>query len=323
MRIIVFGAGAIGGVIGARLFQQNHDVTLVARGSNFLALSKNGLRLETSLEATALQIPVVEHLNRELVDSADFVILTVKSQDTNGALEQLNGLAPKTMPIVCAQNGVENERVFLRNFQNVYGMCVMCPATHLTPGVVQANSSPITGLLDLGVWPFGVDERAHELATALRDATFDSVARDDISRWKWGKLLINLGNAVEAVCGRQSAGGTLARRALQEGIDVLQAANISYVGNQEGQRRRGHLLNFSPVGAAGRGGGSTWQSLTRGIGPIETDFLSGEIVLQGRLHGVATPVNELLRELANQIASKRKGPGALSEERVLSMLDEN
>src|ERR1700677_4466116 len=201
LRIVVFGAGAIGGVIGARLFQHDYDVTLVARGDNYRALSRSGLRLETRDEVVTLDVPVVESASELSLNSNDVVILTVKSQDTRGALTELADSVPPGVGIVCAQNGVENERVALRMFANVYGMCVMCPATHLTPGVVQANSSPITGLLDIGRWPGGSDERTAALATALNGATFSSIVRVDIARWKWGKLLMNLNNAVQAVCG--------------------------------------------------------------------------------------------------------------------------
>jgi 2-dehydropantoate 2-reductase len=321
VRVVILGAGAIGGVIGARLFQHGHDVTLIARGENYTAISNNGLRLETPDETVTLRAPVVDDPAALSYGASDVVVVTVKSQDTLGALGRLAQAAPDTTRIVCAQNGVENERVALRTFHNVYGICVMCPATHLTPGVVQANSSPVNGLLDVGRWPQGLDDLAEELASALSGARFDSVARGDIARWKWGKLLSNLGNAVEAVCGRSSRGGVLMERVLAEGRLVLQTAGIEFVGPDEDDERRGQLLTIGSIGGAARGGGSSWQSLVRATGSIETDYLTGEIVLQGRLHGVATPANDLLQRLANQLASERKAPGAWTVEEVEAMLD--
>jgi 2-dehydropantoate 2-reductase len=198
----------------------------------------------------------------------------------------------------------------------------MCPATHLTPGVVQANSSPISGLLDLGRWPLGVDEQTREIANALKESTFESVAREDVARWKWAKLLMNLGNAVQAICGHDARGGTLARRAREEGESVLDAAGIAYVSRDEDAQRRGNLLGVRPVVGAERGGGSSWQSLMRGTGSIEADYLNGEIVLQGRLVGVSTPVNELLQRIANQAAREHRAPGYWSENDILAMLNE-
>lgn len=320
MRIVVFGAGAIGGVIGARLFQHGHDVTLIARGDNFAALASHGVRLETPDETLTLPVPVIDDPGAFTFSNDDLVIVTVKSQDTLWALNRLADVAPATTGIVCAQNGVENERVALRLFRDVYGMCVICPATHLEPGVVQASSSPVHGLMDVGRWPEGLDERARELADALSSAHFDSVPRADIARWKWGKLLSNLGNAVEAVCGPMDKPGTLVSRALGEGQAVLREAGIEFVGHDEESLRRAQLLNVRPIGDSPRGGGSTWQSLVRATGAVETDYLTGEIVMLGRLHGVATPVNDLLQRLAGQLARERRGPGAWSEDQVLTML---
>jgi 2-dehydropantoate 2-reductase len=321
MRIVVFGAGAIGGVIGARLYQHGNDVTFVARGDNFRALSGNGIRLETPDESATLSVPVVARASELSLGPDDVVVLTVKSQDTREALVDLVASIPAQVAIVCAQNGVENERVALRHFANVYGVCVMCPATHLTPGVVQASSSPVTGLLDVGRWPEGVDERAAAIAGTLSGATFDSVARSDIARWKYGKLLMNLGNAVEAICGTDEPAPQLTRRAVDEGVRVLDAAGIAFVSREEDRARRGDLLSVSPVDGKERGGGSTWQSLMRGTQSVETDYLTGEIVLRGRLAGIATPVNELLQRLANELARERRPPGALSEAEVLAQLD--
>jgi 2-dehydropantoate 2-reductase len=69
-----------------------------------------------------------------------------------------------------------------------------------------------------------------------------------------------------------------------------------------------------------RRGGSSWQSLARGLGSVETDYLTGEIVLLGRLHGVPTPANELLQRLANEMAAERRRPGSVPERDVLARL---
>ena len=69
-----------------------------------------------------------------------------------------------------------------------------------------------------------------------------------------------------------------------------------------------------------RQGGSSWQSLARGLGSIETDYLTGEIVLLGRLHRVPTPVNDLLQRLANRMAAEGRPPGSVAAEDVLARL---
>jgi 2-dehydropantoate 2-reductase len=322
VRVIIYGAGAVGGVIGAKLYQHDYDVTFIARGANFTALQKNGILLETPVESVRLKVPVVEQPSELTFGSQDVVILTVKSQDTSAALRSLSSVAPVTTAVVCGQNGVENERVAMRHFRDIFGMCVMLPATHLTPGIVQVYSAPVSGLLDVGRWPQGSDARIAELAEALTFSSFESLVRDDIARWKWGKLMMNLGNAVEAVCGPMARPGILWQQAVTEGKAVLDAAGIAYVEEDEDSKRRGQIMNYRSINGVDRGGGSSWQSLARSTGSIETDYLTGEIVLQGRLHDVATPVNELLQRLANQLAAQRRAPGAWSENEVISMLRE-
>lgn len=322
MRFVIYGAGAIGGVIGGRLFEGGHDVVLIARGPHAVALRKEGLRLESPDGAALLPLPTVSTPAELVWRTDDVVILAMKSQDTPAALASLEAVAPRELPIVCAQNGVENERLALRLFQNVYGICVMLPATHLEPAVVQAHSAPISGLLDIGRWPSGTDDTCAEIAAALTESTFESVARADIPRWKYGKLLMNLGNAIDAMLGgraaRQSSVAPLAR---EEGEQCLVTAGIPFVGQSEDAARRGDLLRTRPVGGQQRGGGSSWQSLARGTGSIEADYLNGEIVLLGRLHGFATPVNEKLRRLANDFAREGRAPGSLDEEELLSLLE--
>jgi 2-dehydropantoate 2-reductase len=300
-----------------RLYESGHDVTLVARGENYKALNSYGATLESPSGISRVRIPVVDSASRLSIQASDLVILSTKGQDTGDVLSHLAAASDPSASIICAQNGVENERVALRHFENVYGMYVMCQAIHLTPGVVKIPSAPISAILDVGRWATGSDSLCRELTHALNEASFDSIAREDIARWKWGKLLRNLGNVVEAICGSDTRGGELIQRAVQEGTDVLVAAGIPFVSDEENLARRAGILN---IAGPEFGGGSSWQSLVRQTGTVETDYLTGEIILQGRLHGVATPVNELLLHLANQLARERSGPGRWSEAEVMAKL---
>jgi 2-dehydropantoate 2-reductase len=157
----------------------------------------------------------------------------------------------------------------------------------------------------------GTDDLAERVASSLSASTFSSQSCDDVARWKWGKLVTNLGNAVEAICGVAARDGKLARLVNEEGVACLEAAGIAYASPQEMTARRGDLLK--PL----VGGSSSWQSLQRRTGSIETDFLNGEIVLLGRQSGVPTPVNEAVRRCANDLARSRRPPGSMAESDVL------
>jgi 2-dehydropantoate 2-reductase len=308
MRFIVYGAGAIGGVIGALLYEHGSEVLLVARGAHAAAIQESGLTFESAAGRRALPIPVA--LAPPALADGDVVLLAMKSQDTLGALMAVRAVAPATTPIVCVQNGVDNERTAVRLFPDVYSVCVMCPAAHLEAGVVQAFSAPVPGLLDIGRYPSGTDAVSTQIAAAFRAATFDSLERSDVLRWKYRKLLTNLANAVEAVC-QPPGRSEIIDLAREEGVACLEAAGIDFASAEEDRTRRGDLLNRQALGGQAKGGSSSWQSLERGAGSIESDYLNGEIVLLGRLHGVPTPVNSLLQELATDLAARRSRPGLL------------
>jgi 2-dehydropantoate 2-reductase len=311
MRFVVFGAGAIGGLVGARLFQAGSEVTLVARGAHAEAL-RSGLVLEAPDETVTLPIPVVTGVAEVNWTNDTVVLLTVKGQDTDAALGQLTVVAPPGTPVACLQNGVENERRVLRHFPRTYGVCVMCPATHLRPGVIQAHSAPVSGLLDLGGYPAGIDEVGREIAGALDATAFQSVARPDIMRWKYRKLLMNLANASEALCGPEGRYTPLTKAAQQEGTAALAAAGIAVASSEEDRERRADHLQLRATSSGQWTGGSSWQSLARGTGSIEAEFLNGEVVLLGALHGVPTPVNALLARLALQAAAEGRPPGSMT-----------
>lgn len=321
MRFVVFGAGAVGGVVGARLQQSGHDVVLVARGRHREVIASSGLRLDTPDGSAVVQAPVVEHPGRLDWRVDDVVLLCVKSQDTVQALADLETAAPATVPIVCLQNGVANEPAALRRFANVYGATVMCPSAFLEPGVVTAYSSPVAGVIDVGRFPRGVDDVARTVRAALAASSFSSQPVGEIRRWKYRKLVTNLGNVIEAICGRDARGGEVDDMAVTEGEEVLAAAGIAVASRDEDARRRAGWIRSAPVGGRPRPGGSAWQSLHRRTGTIEVDYINGEIVMLGRLHDVPTPCNALLRRLASAMAADGRPPGSVSEDEFRALLD--
>jgi 2-dehydropantoate 2-reductase len=325
MRYVIVGAGAVGGTIGGRLAQHGAEVVLMARGRHAEALAAEGLRLITPDGEENLRLPVVAQPADLQLSAHDALVLATKTQDSAAVLSDLAGLpvagtsgvAAELIPVLCAQNGVENERLALRRFAHVYGVCVMLPASHLEPGVVQSQGSPYSGLLDLGRYPRGLDVTASTVAADLASSGFVSEPVEDVMRWKYAKLLRNLGNAVDALCGsrngtNETAGAEeLLRGARQEARNCFAAAGLDVVPADEWTSHRGGLVEISPVAGQQRLGGSTWQSLARGAGSVEADYLNGEIVLLGRLHGIATPVNAVLQEQVNAAARRHMAPGTL------------
>ena len=175
VRFVVYGAGAIGGVVGARLFQQGNDVLLIARGSHHDALRTRGLRIQDPAGEQTLPIPVVDDPASIDWQAGDVALVAVKSQHSTDAFAKLALAAQPELPVVCLQNGVRNEPEALRRFANVYGVPVACPASHLEPGVVRAYSVPVTGILDVGRYPAG--RTALRVRSPPRSATRPSMPR--------------------------------------------------------------------------------------------------------------------------------------------------
>jgi 2-dehydropantoate 2-reductase len=323
VRVIVYGLGAIGGAVAAHLVSAGVDVAGVARGAHLEKIRADGLSLLTPHGATTVRFPVADEPAALRPGAGDFVILAVKGQDTTGALTAL-AAASRDVAVACFQNGVANERAAARYFEAVYGVVVMCPATHLEPGVVAVHSAKVPGLFDIGRFPDGLDERAESLAAMLAKAGFDTRAVPDVMLWKHTKLLRNLGNAAEALTGTDARAGRVARLALAEGQACLEAAGIPFASMEEDRRRRGDLLDdVRPAAGQQHLGSSTWQSLARGTGSVEADWLNGEIVLLGRLAGFPTPVNALLQRLISDLAASGRPPGTMPEDEILSLLGQS
>ena len=317
MRYIIYGAGAVGGSIGGRLAEAGHNVLLIARGPHLEAIQRDGLTVRTPDGVTTMRVPAVAHPSEIEWGPEDLVMLTVKSQHTAAALDDL-AMAAGDIRVVCAQNGVANERMALRRFSRVYAMMVMLPAMHLAPGEVIMNASPVGGLLDIGCYSTGADSTCEQIARDLSGAGLDARVDHMVMRLKYGKLLENLANAVQALCGLEAAAGELVRAVRAEGIAVLHAAGIDFaIGSEMDQRRAQSAMKLRPIEGQGRGG-STWQSLARRAGSVETDYLNGEIALLGALHTVPTPYNRLLQRLTAEAARQKRPPGSYTVEELMA-----
>lgn len=319
-RLVIIGAGAVGGVVGARLAEAGVDVTLVARGAHAAAMEHDGLILAEPTRTVRIPVPVVRTVAAARIDAFTVVAIAVKSQDIGAVLGELQDCAPPQTPIACFQNGVINERVLGADFPRTYGVVVMMPAAHLEPGRVEAYASPIPGLFDVGLASGAVDDVARDLAGTLCLGGFDARAVPDVMRWKYTKLLMNLGNAVQAMCVLDDAAIELVGRARDEGLACLRAAGIDFASSVEEQERRGDLLQVGTINGTDRAGGSSWQSMARGLGSIESDALNGEIARIGATVGVPAPVNALLLRRALQAAADRLPPASISAADLLAEL---
>ncbi len=324
MRYIIYGAGGVGGVTGARLFEAGHAVVLICRGAHLDAIRRDGLHVIAPDDELRLPVPAVGHPSEVEFRPDDVVVLTMKTQDTETALRDLEAAGGLDLPLVCCQNGVENERRAARRFPRVYAMISFTYTTYLEPGTVLCNAAPVAGVFDLGSYPAGVDEVAARIAADWSGARMVSVDRPDMMRYKYAKLLGNLGNAIQAMISEPLNSENhrrLSQRLSDEALAVYAAGGIDFAGDDEVREEARRHFHIAEARGRAYPGGSTWQSLVRDRPDVETDYLNGEIVLLAHQYGVPAPFNSLARRLVIQMAVKGEKPGRYTAAELEAMLE--
>jgi 2-dehydropantoate 2-reductase len=319
VRVIIYGAGAVGSVIGGRLRQGGADVVLVARAAHAAAIRQSGLALRMAAGTDVVEIDAVTSIDQLTPRADDVVLITAKTQDTAAIHAEISEWH-SDIPVVCATNGVEHERMALRHFSRVYGMVIQLPAQFEKPGEVTALCAPTNAILDVGRYPSGLDDTAVELAALLDTSPrLSSQPDDDVMTKKYGKLLVNLSNAADAACGTAGRGARVAAVAMEEGKRAYEAAGIRWEpspARAEQYKARAATMQFDLPPGDTFLGGSTWQSLMKGAGSVETDYFNGEILLLARLHGLQAPANEFLQQYTMRLLRGAVPPGSLSTDQL-------
>lgn len=318
MRIIIYGIGAVGGAIAAQLSFSGHAVIGIARGRQLDAIRASGLTLSTPQGTRTARFPVHADPAEISFRPDDVVLLTMKTPDTLGALQRLKAAGAEAQPIFCFQNGVANEPLALRFFANVYGATVMLPSDYETPGEVTAYFAPRIGAFDIGRYPSGSDDTVEKLCRVLGASGFIVDPRDNVMSSKYRKLLANLRNIIDAALGEAELQRKWSAKARAEAEAVMSAAGIDWDKTDAMAREQ---LAITTVPGRVRVGSSTLQSIVRGTGSLETDFLNGEIVLLGRMHGMPTPVNSAFCRLSVELASGRMQPQSAGDDTIVALID--
>jgi len=340
-RYVIIGAGAIGGTVGAVLTRAGIPTVLVARGRHAEVLATAGMTLRTpdgtfNTAVTAASRPGDVWLTRQ-----DVLVFTTKTQQLDAALQEwvdqpvhdgdaVVGTAGELLPAMTALNGVAAEEKALRYFGRVFGICVWLPAVHLEPGEVIARSWPVVGQFHIGRFPASTGTQADtellaRLAETWTAAGIHVRTPEDIVPWKYNKLLSNLGNAVGALSSEADDVRDVVAELRREGVDVLRHAGIEYVSfDISGAARAEDGPTVRPVpGWTAGSSNSTWQSMSRSTGNVETDFLNGEIVRIAHQHGIAAPLNAALARAARAAVRDGIGPSHYSVAELTALLGLN
>jgi 2-dehydropantoate 2-reductase len=336
-RYVIIGAGAIGGTVGGVLARAGVATVLVARGHHAETLATTGLTLRTPDGTFRTPVTAVSGAEQVRLTSDDVLVFTTKTQQLDAALQEwvdqpvhssdgVAGTAGDLLPALTALNGVVAEEKALRYFRRVFGVCVWLPAVHLEPGEVIVRSWPVVGQFHIGRWPAQCSSPADgelldEVKTTWSGAGIHVRVVDDVAPWKYNKLLSNLGNVVGALSADGADITEVVAALRHEGENVLRHAGIestsfevSTAARVDGPTPR--LVPGSNTGASN----STWQSLSRNTGNVETDYFNGEIVRIAHQHGISAPLNAALARASRDAVRNRLRPSLFSAAQLSELL---
>lgn len=318
-RYIIIGAGAVGASLAAQFELTGIDYALVGRGAQIRHIIDQGLTYQRPSGTRQIRLKAFDIAQAPALTSADILLLTVKSQDVASALDTWawrplgDGAATVSqLPIVTFQNGLASESIALRSFANVYGASILTPARYTETGKVVVGGHPQVAVVTIGRYPHGTDGVADRVAADMSRADYIAETTTDIRRWKAAKLTHNVRNVLELFDGSDTLRNVVSSRIVEEAKTVLEAAGYSLASPAE---RKVSIADWRIAENSGiqPGQQSTWQSFKRGASS-EVDYLNGEIVLLGRLNGIATPYNQAAQELAGRAAQEGSFSSPLSLE---------
>jgi 2-dehydropantoate 2-reductase len=330
LKVLSFGAGAIGTYAGGSLALAGHHVVFVENPAVVEELHDRGMRLDLTLDKRrktneAFRIAPPSFLIVSSLDDAlrygpfDVALFALKSFDTEAALEGMKPYADRMPPVLCLSNGVSNEPAIARALGRekvIYGT--------VTSAVGRRGAGDIVLEKLRGVGVAKGHPLSEKLNSALERAFLNSQLFDDAASMKWSKMLTNLlANPTSAILDMTAAevyGNRdlykLEIAMLRECLAVMEAQHIKVVDLPGTPVRALAFATKLPLWlskpflsrAAGAGRGGKMPSfhidLHTGRGRSEVQYLHGEVVRAGEKCNVATPVNRVLTETLMALTNK-------------------
>lgn len=330
----ILGAGSIGAYVGGRLIHAGVDTVLVGRQRLVQEVRKTGLRCtdhqgtDFLLESPRVQISEAA----EALADRDVVLVTVKSAATAQAAEQLKAVLSPGRLVVSLQNGVRNAEVLRSILTDAHVIAGMVPfnvvwnsGAHFHRGSSGALVLERRGAL------------SEDVASGLQDAGFAVESHSNLQGILWGKLVLNLNNALNALSGlpiREQLSDRKHRRvlagAIQEALRILRQGGIrvSGAGGVRPElaplvlslpdflfhRVASRIMEIDPLARS-----SMWQDLERHR-PTEIDFLNGEVVRLAHELGMTAPVNLGLTELIKGVEILGRGSPGMSAVEIMARI---
>ncbi len=325
--LVVYGAGSVGLVVGARLARAGERVLFVTRRPEVAErIQSEGVRLEDPASGEAFDVRVeavggVEDAAASIGDGP--VLFCMRNTETVGAAEDLARVAPRAA-VANAQNGVHGEARLARHFGRVTGIIVRQTCTRTADNAAAATGA---GRVVLGRHPTGTDDVTLDLAERFGSAGYEVAVSEQIERDRWLKLCVNLMSAPNALVRREdhttAAFVEIKARVLEEARKVLDANGITAASCDGRDRSLEEEISAQREALAAGTSARTlplynqvWSSLSRGD-PLEADGHHRLLLDLAARKGVAAPMNERVLDALVRVWRGRHGPESISARELL------
>jgi 2-dehydropantoate 2-reductase len=297
MRIVIMGAGGLGGYFGARLAAAGNDVAFVARGAHLAAIKQDGLRV-TSARGDLHLRDVVATDDPSTLQPADVVMIAVKLWDTETAAEAVKPLVRRGTAVVSFQNGVSKDEILTRLLggEAVIGGVGQIGVVIASPGVIAHTGT--MAKLTFGELDNTRSARVEGLLAACAAAGIDAEIADDINLAIWQKFVLLAGMSGCTASMRSNLGPIRAnpqtraflRDVMREAVAVGRALGVP-LAEDFAEQRMAFIETLPPQMTASMQG-----DLARG-NRLELPWLSGAVVQLGKQAGVPTPLNRAVSDI--------------------------
>ena len=299
--ILIMGAGAVGGTFGALLEKvKTNTVFFIARGQHLEAVKRNGLSVQSGKENFTIKVNVSDNPN-DFESKPDLILLTVKSFDTDSAIEQLKPVVFRKTQILSLQNGIENYPKLVNAFGEkrvVRGFCGM-NAEVLQPGVIQGGQ----GYIFIGENIGEISARTQWLKSLFETSNIQCTVSQDIHQDVWRKFAWN------CIFNIVSATTKLTIDKIVDDPEKIQFCKELFKEIQQVAKSQDVVLGadkekliFDIAGDSGDIKPSTLQDRLKGK-RMEYDAFTGALIRLADKHKIHIPIN---RALYNQLEQLEK-----------------
>ena len=285
MKLLVLGAGGIGGYFGGRVAQAGADVTFLVRPKRREQIERDGLRIESPVGNAQLKVKTV--LAEELRPGYDLVLFTCKAYDLDSAMDAIAPVMDGKCAVVPQLNGIAHLEKLDARFgkPQVMGGVAQINVTLRTDGVVHHMDK--LGRIVFGERDRTLSTRAAALAEAFLKARVDSKLSPDIEQEMWEKIVFLCALATCTCLFRANVREIVASPGGREAMERSLAANAA-IATAEGFTPRPESVQFARsrlTDPAGLWSASMLRDLEAG-GQVEGDHIVGWMLARARKHGI-------------------------------------